>query len=965
MSKTVCWQDAKWIGSPNLPLDAARKGVFGLEAVLSGCGGIVFGAGDRRLSTIRRNVQNQSNDENYISYYLDVSASPKLVITRVGYAEGDTADMPLVTTEIAPSLLRQKNTLTIQVLGNTAAAFLNGKLIDGEKKQHFFYVTPQLIGRQLNPLGDNDVITFPRLNKVGLVTGGQYNSFRIFNLRPPVADLYKADGEKCLALVGKIVDPSHGGVTLLKREFEIGKEVKHAAAYITARGDYTGLVNGRALNVDGTDTGPRPKDYFTPGAAHFDKHIFYHCYDVTRYMQQGENCLEFTVASGWWSDAQNFYLRKYNFWGDNPSLCMKLEISYTDGTTETVITDEDWLCSNDGPVRYASHFHGETYDARLENAPKTWQPAVVITPVEIKDGGVFINAVDLNTTSPEILEYIGNPVGEVLTIKAQSVTAVGDVYIYDMGQNMVGVPRVKVKGAAGQEITLRFSEVVYLNLPQYGNLQGYLMTENLRDADCTDIYICKGDPNGEIIFPSLTFHGYRYMEISGLGAPPPLEDVDGVVLSSITEDIRTGSFECSNPLVNKLFENILWSQRANFLSIPTDCPQRNERMGWMGDAQVFVETSVYNANVLPFFERFLISVRDLQREDGRFPDIAPQDSGFGGIPWGSAGVIMPWVLYRQYGEKRVLEDNYAAMCKYVNYLRNNSTDNLLNPGIISLGDWLAADPTTDNDLIWNAIIAYDVRITADTAKILGDMDTYKELEAYYNAVKATWNKTFVCPANGKTRAKSGEINDTQTSYALPLYYGIFENPAQAAKLLNHKTIALDYRLTTGFLGTPGIAAALSDHGYADTAYRLLTQTEYPSWLYPITQGATSIWERWDSQTHENGFGSNNNMNSFNHYSLGAVGAWLYSRVLGIRPGTESGYKSFVIQPCFGGLSWAKGHYDTMYGRISVCWERVDGGYLLKFEVPAGATAEVILPGGSRMYDGGVYELNVPAKGEFL
>jgi len=922
-----------FIGSPILPLDAARKGIFGLEATFTGSGGIIFGADDIRLKTFRRNVQNQSG-ENYISYYLDTSAA-QLIIIRVGYAEGDTPDKPLATVQFPPALLQDTNTLTIKVFGNTAATLLNGQVIDGDVKPHFFFEKPQLTGRQLNPLGESDVITFPRLNKIGLMPGGVYGSLTIFNLRPPHGVLFNANKEECASLIGSLTDPTHGGTALLSRTFNIKGEIATATAHITARGTYCGTLNGQELNVGN-------KDYFTPGASHFDRHLFFHTYNVAPLLQQGENCLEFTITSGWWSDAQNFMLFKYNFWGDNPSLCMELIITYTSGHIEIISTDETWRCATNGPIRYASHFHGETYDARLENAEKNWQPCAIIEPTPIYEAGEYINAPDLNVTQPEMTPHLGNPVGEAVILRAQSLTTKLDCFIYDMGQNMVGVPRIKVKGEPGQQITLRYAEALYPPLPRYGNLQGCIFTENLRDADCTDIYICKGDSGGETIAPRFTFHGYRYIEISGLDTPPALHEVEGVVLSSILEE--TGHFECSSQMVNRLFENIRWSQRANFISIPTDCPQRNERMGWMGDAQVFAETATYNANVQDFFRRFLVSVRDLQRPNGCFPDIAPQDGAWGGIPWGSAGIIVPWTLYRQYGNREILEENYSAMQKYIEYLQQNSANFLLDPGIGGLGDWLAYDMTTDDELIWNAIFAYDTRIVADTAKVLGDTATFAKLDALYSSIKQTWNKTFVCPHTGKTRNRTGEINDTQTSYALPLYYGIFNNPSQAAAHLNRKTEELGYLLTTGFLGTQCIAAALSDNGYANTAYKLLQQEEYPSWLYPITQGATTIWERWNSQTHKDGFGEHNNMNSFNHYSLGAVGAWLYSRVLGIRPGEGGGYKNFIIAPCFGELAYAEGHYDTQHGRIHSRWEQKNDGYALTVGIPPGTSATILLPG---------------------
>ena len=942
MYTTIDWGKAEWIGSPEITLDAARRGVFGLEAEFAGSGGIVFGADDERLKTVRRNIQNQAG-EHYISYRLDVAAK-KLIITRVGYAEGDSADVPFAALDV--SNIKPTNTLRIEITGNNALTYLNGELADGEYISRFPGAPKMLVGRQLNPLGNNDCITFPRLNKCGLLAGSDYTSFRIFDLRPPSAELYRA--EDCAALVGTLTDPSHGGVSLLRRELDISKEIKSASLHASARGIYFGTVNGQELRVG------KDKDYFTPGISHFDRHIFFHSYDVAKMLKPGKNTLDFTLGSGWWSDAQGFVLTNYNFWGNNPALLMRLEIEYTDGSRDEVVTSPDgWHVSNEGPIRYASYFHGETYDARLEENITGWKKPVVVGTTEQRPVG-FVAHPPLNLTEPEIIEHIGNPVREVDVLTAKFHSKVQDSYIYDMGQNMVGLPRIKLKGRPGQVITLRFAEVLYPNLPEYGYLNGMIMTENLRDADCTDIYICKGDPAGEVIFPHLTFHGYRYLEITGTDEAIPETDIEGIVLSSITE--WTGSFECSDPMVNKLHENIRWSQRANFLSIPTDCPQRNERMGWMGDAQVFAGTSVYNADVLEFFERFMISVRDLQHENGKFPNIAPNDNGFGGILWESAGVIVPWELYRQYGKKQVLEDNFEAMRRYADYLLTNSEDGLLKEGVGRLGDWLASDMSTDNELVWNAVFAYNMRILADSAKILGKPDIAEKMNAAYEQIKSAWNKTFIDPSSGKTRNRKGEINDTQCSYAQPLFYGIVEDAARAAKLLNEKTIALDYTLTTGFVGTQCISAALSDNGYAETAYKLLRQTKFPSWLYSITQGATSIWERWNSYTVENGFGGNNNMNSFNHYSLGAVGAWLYSRVLGIMPGEAGGYKDFVLKPCFGGLEFAKGHYDCEYGRISSAWEKTDSGYKWKVEIPEGTSALLLMPGGKQAkVNAGVYE----------
>lgn len=462
--------------------------------------------------------------------------------------------------------------------------------------------------------------------------------------------------------------------------------------------------------------------------------------------------------------------------------------------------------------------------------------------------------------------------------------------------------------------------------------------ENLRDASCTDVYICRGDAQGEEFFPRLTFHGYRYVAITGCSQPPAAEEVAGVVLTSLPG--HAGDFSCSDPLVNRLYQNILWSQRGNFISIPTDCPQRNERMGWMGDAQVFAQTALYNADVRTLYLRYLQAVRDLQADNGKFPDIAPLGGGFGGIVWGSAGVIIPWEIYRQYGDRRVLAENYPAVQRYLAYLEQGYADGLLAPGVGQLGDWLASDLSTDPDLIWSCYFAYDAKLAARMAGVLGDAAGEARYQALSARVSADWNRRFVSE-NGRTRGRDGRENDTQCSYAVPLFLGVADAlhaPGLAARL-NEKTAALGNTLTTGFVGTGMISAALSDWGYSETAYLLLQQTDYPSWLYSVTQGATTIWERWNSYTMKQGFGGNNGMNSFNHYSLGAVGAWLYRYVLGIREDEkEPGYHRFVLAPCICGFASAGGFYDSPYGRICSRWSRTGSTAVWEVSIPANTTA---------------------------
>jgi alpha-L-rhamnosidase len=541
------------------------------------------------------------------------------------------------------------------------------------------------------------------------------------------------------------------------------------------------------------------------------------------------------------------------------------------------------------------------------------------------------------------------------------------VYVYNMGQNFVGVPKITIKnGKAGKKITLRFSEVLYPNLKESGTSVGMLMTENYRAALSQDIYTMV---DGEQVFqPHFTSRGFQYIEVTGIDAPLPLEAVQGLSISSIRK--LTASYETSNAKVNKLWSNLTWSNIDNFLTIPTDCPQRNERMGWSGDISIFSRTATYLSNADQFLTRHMLAMRDLQTAKGKFTDIAPVGGGFGGVLWGSAGITVAWETYRQYNDVALLKEHYDAMVKYMDYIETtiNKETGLSSDG--QLGDWLGPQNNQlGPDYLVTAYHVFDLGIMVKVAEVLnkkGDADKFLKR---YNERKEFFNKTFVNadkkavgliggglfgPRNVKPEFK---VADTQTPYAVGLALGVFsdenipymvENLKAAVERENKDDGGVTrpkYSLMTGFIGTAWISKALSDYGYPDLAYRVLQNEKYPSWLYAVDQGATTIWERLNGYTIENGFGGNNSMNSFNHYSFGAIGQWMMAYSLGIQR-DEPGFKQFILQPepdPTGQMTWAKGYYDSDYGRINSSWKVEGENLTYNATVPANTTATLYLP----------------------
>ncbi|HZH62143.1 MAG TPA: family 78 glycoside hydrolase catalytic domain, partial [Metabacillus sp.] len=953
------WDGATWIGGgdDDLVLKADYFNVFKVnyslqldESSKSTKASFVFGANDPRLMDANKNIRGVENgkDESYVKFELDTSAVDgsetglaKFHIYRVGYTKEDSAEQPLLSYDIPLTLINNNNKYDSHNFHISSESGLIMVYVDGTEAKNRIVFEQSSSGPRavnINPVGSgNNYIAYPMLADIGFsVDANQKAAFtdvEVTNFRSPFNTLFKEDlsateyngiysNEEAAGLAidkqayvvtggGEgtfvVADPSNNSMPMLRTEFDTSnKKIESARLYATARGIYEIHLNGKRVS----------DYYFAPGLTQYNKSHQYQTYDVTEFVKSGEkNAIGAMLGEGWWSGAITFSTNRWNHFGDRQSLLAKLVITYDDGSTEIVTTNpDDWKYYDEGPVVYGSFFQGEFYDATKEEEIANWSKASYddrnweASEVVPLDETTTPNDNGLSYEDMELIGQIGEPPSVVTTLTAKSVKEVRDgVFVYDMGQNAVGVPQITLDDAdAGKKITLRLAEMLYPDLDESGDNVGMIMMENLRAAHVTDTYITKeGD---QVIEPRFTFHGYRYLEITGIDEALPLEAVKTKVISSVKE--LSASYETSNKQVNKLFENITWSMRGNFLSIPTDTPARNERMGWGGDISVFAGTSTYLANVNEFLDRHLLALRDMQADNGRFTDVAPVGGGFGGILWGSAGLTVAWEAYQQFGDKKLLGDHYDAMADYMAFLdtKVDPETGLINEG--PLDDWLSPErQKTGSVNLWTAYHAYDLWIMSQIADVLGKSDDAQNYLEKYQERKDFFNKRFVDSDTKKTLKVDGSIADTQASYAVPLALNVFseENIPYAAKYLaeavkrqnvdDEGVTRPEYSLMTGFIGTAAISKALSDNGYDDIAYRLLQQTSYPSWLYSVENGATTIWERLNSYTVEDGFGGNNSMNSFNHYSFGAVGAWMMSHSLGIeRDQDKPGFKHFILQP---------------------------------------------------------------------
>jgi len=722
-----------------------------------------------------------------------------------------------------------------------------------------------------------------------------------------------------------------GPVVTLRRTFTISKPITSARLYATAFGAYKFHINGKRVG----------DQILAPGWMDFRHHVPYQAYDVTALLETGPNAIAALLAPGWYSTPLAWVPQPNNYGTAPPSLRAQLRLDHGDGSVEWIESNASWK-ADDSATTSAEIYNGETFDAR--RVESGWDTARFFDaawhPVQLPQ----VPAVDIEWQSfPPIR------VERELTAKSMTSPSPG-TYVFDFGQNLAGVVRLQAQGPAGTVVELRFAEVV--------NSDGTIYTANLRNAKATDRIILAG--NGvEEFQPNFTFHGFRYVEVTGLPEKPALDSVKAVVFHTdapLTAELRTGS-----KMINQLWSNIVWGQRSNFVGVPTDCPQRDERLGWTGDAQVFWRAAVYNLGIEAFSRKFASDLRVTQTNTPMYAQYAPgvfsENDGFG-AGWADAGVIIPWTAWLQYGDKRILEQNRDAIEKYLKAIEAANPDYLWRHNFgTAYGDWLSPEGTTAEDLIATAYWAYDSSLMAQMAHALGHADDERHYRDTFEKIRAAFNKTFVhddgtvtasaaslaaIPAPGDAHGKI--LKESQTGYVLALHMNLLpeELRAKAGDHLVRLIEANHWHLGTGFLGTPYLLAALSETGHSAVAYRLLLNTEYPSWGYLVEHGATTMWERWNGDQKK----SDPSMNSFNHYAYGAVADWIYRYAAGIDAiASDPGFHTVSLHPNFnaelGGVDFS---YDSPYGRIHSDWQLEGPSAVWHLTIPANAGAELRLSG---------------------
>jgi alpha-L-rhamnosidase len=742
-----------------------------------------------------------------------------------------------------------------------------------------------------------------------------------------------------------------------RREFAAAKAVRRATVYASALGIYELHLNGQRAG----------DAYFTPGWSDYRKRAYYNTVDVTPLLKPGANCIGAVVADGWYAGYVGYALlcgygpnkSGRNLYGKTPALLVQLEIEYADGTREIGGTDPSWQVTGGGPIREADLIMGEAFDARLDRpdwcrpgfAADGWERAIPAG----ENGSVqavFSDTMGSRTVElgfqkpPRMQAYSAPPVRVTQELTPVSVTEPKPgVHRFDLGQNIAGTIRLKARGPAGTTLTIRYGEMLHPD--------GRLMTENLRRARATDTVILRGDPAGETWTPRFTYHGFQYVEVAGLPGKPGPDAVTGLVLHSDTP--LTSAFECSDEVSNRLFRNIVWTQRANYLEVPTDCPQRDERLGWMGDAQIYVGAAAYNADVAAFYTKWLDDVEEAQHPFGAYPDYCPYPMAHGelkkpyGTAWMDAGIICPWTVWRVYGDTRVLERHWDSMSRFMEFRREAGPTgrSIGNPW----GDWLNVNEPTPIEVVDLCYHAQTAHLMAEMAAALRRDADAASYAKRFEELKAEFGRTYVQP-DGRLKV------DTQTAHVLALAFGLLPKDLEraAADRLAEKIAKNGFAMATGFLGTKPLLPVLSAHGHHDLAVRLFQSRSFPSWGYEVVNGATTVWERWDSYTKQDGFGRHNAaMNSFSHYAFGAVCEWMFRSLAGI-DSEGAGFRRIVIAPGPPSpgsnpdrppIGWVKASYDSPRGRIAVDWKRDADRFEMRVTIPANTTARVLLPAADR------------------
>lgn len=739
-----------------------------------------------------------------------------------------------------------------------------------------------------------------------------------------------------------INDPSRGTLTVtpakyLRKEFET-PAVKRAILHATALGVFNVELNGSRVS----------DERLAPGWSAYQKRIHSRSYDVTALLKEGNNALGATLADGWYAGYVAYGLLteqeglvpgingRYNY-GIAPAVRLQLELELNDGTQRIVATDTSWKTST-GPILESDILMGESYDARKEmpgwSSPgfhdASWSQAVVKTGTD-----------SIVETHP------GPPVRAVEEIRPKTVTEhKPGVFIFDLGQNISGVIRLRVKGAAGDKVTIRHAEMLHHD--------GRLSTENLRCARAVDTYILKGDPAGETWMPEFTYHGFQFVELTGFPGKPGLDAVTGIVVHSDTP--YHGSFSSSDPMLDKIYQNVVWTQRANFFEMPTDCPQRDERMGWTGDAQIYVRAATFNADIASFYTKWLRDLNDDQWDYGAYAAYAPRPlarpNEHHAAGWMDAGVICPWTIWQVYGDTRVISEHWRKMEDFMAWRK------LRDPGLkgatddCNFGDWLSlGDVKTPIPFIDLAYHAYDARLMAEMAAAIGRKDQAESYNAWADKVEAAFQKIYLKPDGSLTV-------HNQSAYAIALFFDLIPESSRAATT-GHLVALVEgngNKMTTGFLGTRPLLPALSANGRHDLSGILIQQREYPSWGYEVDNGANTIWERWNSYVKGKGV-HEPDMNSFSHYAFGAVCEWMMADLAGIDRASPGFDKVRVAPRPTGTITRAAASTGTRHGMLACSWKIVDGRFHAEVTIPPNTTAEIILP-----VSGGISEGGAPARG---